>query len=213
MKLEPKHRVFYHELGHYVSSLYNHEKFKTAPALKIVMYKDDNAKNVNDFIGECIYMDPEKRESVNPPLTNVPQKLGRLVYGCYFQCLMESSEIVSCFNDYLDDANGWHDRKFVERIFKDFNIGREKLKLYYQFVEMEYFETLRHNSELKACIFDLNPENYLIKINDSKWEVDLQTLTKDLTRLLDMHRNQYFEFMERIFSILDWDASNFEIRK
>lgn len=193
-----KNRVFFHELGHFIAAQLNHIIFDHAEVEKIIIVRYEN-----DFTGETRYKIPEGIP-FDTPTINLPQKLSKLIYGCYFQSLYLDSDLKMCFDNKNADANGKMDMVQTITALSGFKVSSEKRKNYYPYIEIEYFSLLKEKKDDFQLLFSLDPKEFFIEINDSVTEVDLHKLNFNVTEFVSKHTPLYLEFIERIEQILDW---------
>ena len=201
-----KHRVFFHEIGHFVANEINHAHFGVSQVEKIRLTRHELG-NSTDYIGETIYAVPEG-EDRNKPLQNLPPKLANLIYGCYFQSIYQNTELEMCFDFSNSSANGKVDMDHTIAALTQFQVSAAKRREFYPLIKEQYFKTLLSRKEDFIYVFKLSPENYFIEINEFVTEVDLENLRIDLSSFIELHTDIYLSFVSEIMRILDWDTLN-----
>ncbi len=197
-----KHRVFFHEVGHFVASEINHSHFGLSTVEKIILTKHELGNSIN-YSGQTIFIVPEG-EQKDKPLVNLPQKLANLIYGCYFQSLFLDTELKLCFDFSNPDANGKIDYNQTFAALTQFKTPVKQRVEFFPYIEQQYFNELKTPKADFNKIFQLNPEDYFIEINNYKTEVNLKKLRVDISGFLKIHQNTYLGFISEINRILEW---------
>lgn len=200
--LNPKNRVFIHELGHFIANTINFEQFGIYEIEKIRLTKHFVDESI-DYMGETIKKVPAGL-AIDLPVQNLPQKIAGLIYGCYFQSIHLNKELKLCFDYSNQDANGNKDMHQVISGLSLYQISVEKRKKLYPFMEVEYFNVLR-KTDIFDFLFQLKPENYFIEISDIETHVDLVKLKDATKEFISRHTSTYLGFIEEIELILDWE--------
>lgn len=191
--------VFFHELGHFVANKLIFELHNIFEIEKVLLLKKTTYEL--DFEGQTIKKTSEKDKNV--PLINLPEKLCSLIYGCYFQCLYLGDDLISCFDsdsyckgrkDYLDFAEG----------LRMFEINNQAKKNLWEYLSVEYFESLKEYRGLSKSFFKLDLNDFLIE-KTIGYEVDIVELENHINPYLKEHKAMLDGCIKRIKEIINWE--------
>ncbi len=200
MKKKNLHRVFIHELGHYVAHELNYELYGFGE-IGAIEFVEHNLPNGIDYEGKTIPK-IEIGQSQNDKLINLPEKIAELVYGCYFQSIFTEMPLKICLDIYNESANGYIDAQNIASGLKQFFINKQRVVLY-PFLHEEYFDELKTKTNIFKSLFEVNHLDYIIK-TDFGYKTDLTKLQKLTAEFRAEHKSDFKDFVERIKEIIDW---------
>lgn len=192
--------VFFHELGHYIANHLIYKNFGIGQIDRIILIR--KYTHEVDFEGQTQFKIPEG-ESSNKPLENLPEKLASLIYGCYFQSLYTSQNLDLCFNP-MKHCKGSNDYSDFGKSLKRFEIENYIIFKLLDYIQNEYFESLKDENILNKSVFEINPNEFLIKDGDT-YDFDLAKIEKSIENAIISHQPTFINFISEIKSILNWE--------
>lgn len=183
--MENIERAFFHELGHYVAHLLNKKLYCRFGITEFEIYACKEDETV-----WCGHVTPKKPDDFDennsqnpPPIERLPFILASIMYGCLFQAYYCNTSLECCYDKFgYSDANKWigflaaHKISYLNKDFAEM----EELFLQ-ELVEMKQLDPF----------MSITPANYLIKIEEKKYAVNLDKLENDLSHLIDDHAKFY----------------------
>ncbi|TJY35889.1 hypothetical protein [Pontimicrobium aquaticum] len=193
--------VFFHELGHYIAHELNYELYGIGK-VESIDFIEYQLPNGLQYQGKTIPLvsDGDNRDK---ELTNLPEKIAELVYGCYFQTLYTKLPFKSCFDFHNDQSKGYIDAKCLVGALMQFRINRERIILY-PYLNEEYFDELTKRESEFNSVFRINYEDCINK-TDSGYVADLHKLYELTTDFRKLHKPTFQKFVERIKEIINWE--------
>jgi hypothetical protein len=193
--MEDIRSVFFHELGHFVANEIDRLYLSGIGSKEILLYPCEANHSV--FCGHTKRDLPDEiiAKRNPPPKGRLGQLLTASVYGCIFQAYAMSTDFRCCF-----DINGIND-------LEDWSSGLNIHKISYANkavweCEKAYFDMLVENKMLD-CFINLNPEDYMIQIENDHFMVDLRKLCTDTSAMIASHSAQYLAHIAQIQKIID----------
>jgi hypothetical protein len=180
------HRVFFHELGHFVGHLMNQKYYDGLGVDHIQIYHCK--KNYFEYCGHTEPIKPASYvQGAAPPIERLASVLARVIHGCFFQSYYQDKDLRHCFSQ-----NGEHDlsawRTFISSNKLD-HAAKE-----FSDVEEKYYKNITSENSL-APFIGIDPSKYLQSKNDY-YVVDLQLLENDISPFLD----EYFKLYENLIN-------------
>ena len=201
MKRTNLHRVFIHELGHYIAQELNHELYDGQGRIGSIEFEEVELPYGVDYIGKT---NPEilEGQSKKDKLVNLPEKIAVLVYGCYFQSLFMKTTLKFCLDLTNQSANGFDDAQYIAGGLYQFCINEKRRQLY-PFLHEEYFNEIKQNRGNFDTLFEINYLDFLEKA-DFGYRTDLSKLYEYTTEFRAEHKSDFNDFVNRIKIIIDW---------
>lgn len=193
--IESIHRIFFHELGHYVAKELNLLFYEGTGTAEILIYPCQN--NQSYYCGHIKPVIPTGVDPLRPlPFHKVKQQIASKIYGCIFQSYYSGAKsIKGCLYKYgEDDSKTW-----IECL------SFHGLSSYsYELVqaEEEHFQKLKNDNVLDSFI-QLDPEEYIIPTYYESYKIDLEKLKNDTNILIRKHYKYYQELIDKYKTILE----------
>lgn len=180
-------RIFMHEVGHFIAHQMNKLFYKGSLGVeKIFIFK---CNDQDEYYGKTIPLKPVNNFKELPP---PPERFVSFLIMCYYGCVMQSAyqeiELNDCFNIYGKD-----DKNEIESFLRQIKVSRnnEIFKLFCNYTENSNAEN--HFSE----VFKLNHLDYLKKIDNFHFKIDLAKLENKLLPFFDKHFEIYNDLVEK----------------
>ena len=148
------HRVFYHELGHFIAHELNSKLNKGGETKSIVIKPYVPGSEL--YVGEAkINRTGNENEKYIPSKEELPYYLASSTYGCILQAYYLNESLRESQNkNGEDDLKKWYG-SLMHHGLQDFNADIHE-------ADIQYFEGLRQGKEFDR-LMDLNPDNYLFR--------------------------------------------------
>lgn len=186
------HRVFFHELGHYVARELNHKYFAGTGSKEILIYpcELDN----NEYCGHITPNRPfgvSESDKTPVPLCRLAEHLASDLYGCIFQSYYLNLDLEVCTSlegNGNDDIRKWAGSLSANKL--------SFINKHIYLLSIEHLEFLR-GSQLLDPFMSLNPNKYLIELENKKCRVDLDKLHEDISHAIEEHFKHYKAYVEK----------------
>ena len=188
------HRVFFHELGHFVSHEINKLKYHGTGTKSIIIYSFGH--NDPRFVGDAkISLTEGEKEKDCPSIDLLPEYLASCTYGCIFQAYRTNGSLDDCFKmNGQKDAEQWYWALRTHRL--------DDHKSEVTSIEKEFFAKLV-NEKLLDNFTSLDPDKYLDKVDSTNYAVNIALLREDTKEIIKEHVAVYKELVEQIKVVID----------
>jgi hypothetical protein len=192
-------RTLFHETGHYIARKLNLSIYNKGAGVKEMYLKEEYNNYGFDYSGGTTAKTPENYADEGF-IKDVPNYIAVLIYGCIIQVLhqknIENKKFRECFS-LKNSSQGKYDIDSFTRIGKEFT-GPKRLELV-KYIENEYLYLIEENyKELEKL---LRKETFILKIEGSKYILDLEQIDQILEDFLLSHSEYYKNFIEKIIEI------------
>lgn len=186
------HRVFWHELGHFVAQELNYRFYKGPGTKEIIIYRSPN--NYDFFEGKTIVNREDDKEYI-PPIECFTFYLASSVYGCIFQAYFRNETLDDCFVEHgKGDSEQWG--KIICRY--GFNGYQPDLFA----CEKKYFNKLKENGGLDE-LKDINPDDYLVNDGNDNYHINIDELKKVIDKFISSHVKVYETLVQSYNNLLE----------
>ncbi|WP_162926046.1 hypothetical protein [Chryseobacterium aurantiacum] len=189
-------RVFYHELGHYVSAFLNKKYFTGYGSEYIKIHRCENKQD--EFCGKTEPIKPKDYKKNILFYETLSENLVSYIYGCLFQSYFSQSQTLEyCFKYFgKNDEDAFYNNIAIHRL------GQEKAFRLEQ-LNNEHYKKIADNELLKE-LESIDILSILIE-NDIKDEyfVDLKTLHEIIEGFLESYKDVYCEFIENYKDVIN----------
>lgn len=184
MAKEQIHRVFFHELGHFVAKELNARLYHAPPpnAIRIFPCEADRF----EYCGEIDVNVSEIPPDENLPKKRLAQYLAATTYGCIFQAYFQQISLREA-----QDKNGCDDVKdWASSIAKHGVDNRRIIAL-----EETHLRELVANASLDT-FFQLDPDDFLNAAEGNNYSVDIDRLQQALKGPIERYSATYDQFVQ-----------------
>ncbi len=184
------HRVFFHELGHFVARWINHLEFGGPRPVEILIYpcKDDPSEY-------CGHTRPEVPKGVDItfpiPRKRLASYLVSLKYGCIFESYYLGTSIDECWK-----FHGCQDSRSFDGNLNRYELS-DQFDLFHR-LDLNYFEKLKAEKSLRGFM-NLKPDGYLVEQENGYYSVDIEKLTIDAMPIVHAHGKDYKQ-LEKVYA-------------
>lgn len=198
--MEPIHRVFFHELGHFVAGEINRKHYSGTGISGILFYPSE--ENYDLFCGETIPIVPENAiRGGHVPLERAAEYLASLIYGCIFQSYyFKQPTLNSCL-----DHNGKKD--LSARTLSIAKNGLVQSNEKFSKAEDSYYSQLVETKSLDLFM-PIDPQAYLREIKKYNYDVNMLDLRRDTDDLIQDHLRDYKCLISEFKAIIKLDREN-----
>lgn len=188
------HRVFFHELGHFVAHEINFLYYSGTGTKSITLYPVSH--NDSRYVGDAkINLSADVKEKDCPSLEMLPAYLASSTYGCLFQAYQTNGSLDDCFK-----INGQKDAEQWYWVLRTHRLDDYKSEV--TAAEKEFFVKLVKEKLLEKFML-LDPDKYLIKIDSANYVVNMELLREDTKSMVEEHVSVYREMVENITGLVD----------
>ena len=179
------HRVFLHEVGHFIAHELNVRLGKGGETKSIFL--EPFALGMDLYIGEAKINKPgSEDEKYIPSREELSYYLASSTYGCIVQAYYLNESLRES-----QDKNGGDDLKkwfgaLMQHHLEDFNADIHE-------IDITFLDHLVQRNAL-TDIIKLDPDSYLTQKGNA-YEVDLEKLRKDTQQFVDSHKKEYEELI------------------
>jgi hypothetical protein len=193
--MEDLHRVFIHELGHFVAHELDKRYFGGPGTKSIELFH--HPKNPDIWGGEAkVNVSKDEKEKGLPSRNRIAEYLATSTYGCVFECYLLEISLSQCFKiggHGCDDAQQWTG---VLRYYNIFNYRGQIVE-----TDNSYLKTLTESNSLHSFL-DLNPNEFL-EPNGTGYLVNVQKLRESTSDLVEKHAGHYKSLVKEYKVIIE----------
>lgn len=189
------HRVFFHELGHFVARELNLKYFDGTGSSEVKIYPCQC--DYSEYCGHITPIRPSDDLSPNAsvPLERLAEYLAALLYGCVFQSYHSNTCLEDITKKYGNDDMG----KWLGSLI-DSNLARLNSEIFR--LSLEHLDTLRGN-KLLDNFMQVVPETYLVETGSRHFSVDLEMLRVDIFPFIEELYPYYNVYVRRHQEIIN----------
>jgi len=195
------HRVFFHELGHFVARELNENYFDGTGSVEIKIYPCP--QDASEYCGHLTPIRPEgisENDKTPVPIDRLAEHLTCNIYGCIFQSYYLNIDVRTCTDiNGEDDIKDWIGSLSANKLSF---LNKEIFQL-----STQYLELLKSQKLLDKFIKVL-PEDYLIETEYRHYVVNLHKLRDDTSQIIEEHHEYYKKFVEGHQEIIDNNLNN-----
>ena len=182
------HRVFYHELGHFVAHEINRLHYHGSGTKSIIIYP--TSQNPDLYVGDAkINLSADEKERDSPSSEILPEYLVSSSYGCVFQAYYTKTAFDDCFK-----VNGQKDEEQWYWALRNNKLDDYKSEITAN--EREFFNKLVEEKLLDKFM-TLDPDKYLAKIDSTNYAVNIDLLRQDTKEMIKEHAPVYARLVEK----------------
>ncbi|CAM1340264.1 hypothetical protein [Tenacibaculum aestuarii] len=211
MNIDNLTRVFFHEIGHFISQELNFKLFNIGLGTEHLWIQPYKFENYIDYGGGT---KPKKPKNYQPKkignIENPAHYIANSIYGCLIQTLYLKSikeyEFNFCFS--IDDsANGKHD--VTDFASTNLYFNGTKRRAIIDFIKNEYITQLENDTDHLKKLFEISPLHFASDFNEKRL-LDIQSIKNSLKDFLNEHEQYYSLLIKKIEEIKTRD--NKELR-
>ncbi len=189
-------RVFFHELGHYISSKLNERFYSGFGPKHFKIYRCKN--KYDEFCGEVAPNIPEEYENSTMFFDRLPENLVGSIYGCIFQCYFTyTRELNYCFDQFgVDDMFKYNGTLIRHKLGL---LKRLKLQeVYYQhFIEIFDNKSLEKLKQIDYILFLVPCEGEM-----DSYDINLSELDNNIEEFLEEYIDIYSKFVDNFKNVI-----------
>lgn len=183
--------TFIHEIGHHVANELNRNIFDFDRTTKSIMLYPSEIGNF--FDGRTISSN-SMQNSYHPE--NSPYEYIRSFYGCFFESLFRKIDIGKCLCGQVtpeDISNNLCKGRADYYQMAEISMRPEINQRFewWRYLTVDYFNLMKLKETAFKYIFGLNFSDFVLKENNSKYEIDLKLLNKKIETFLIEHRSDF----------------------
>lgn len=186
------HRVFFHEVGHFISHEINAKFYGGHRTESIILEPNPHFPEL--YIGAAKIEYEGKGQKYVAKREELARFLATSTYGCIFQAYYLNEGLrISQDKNCMDDMQQWLGAlRLYELDYWSPDIHEK---------DQQFLEELRQQKSLDA-VMALDPNKYLLAEEGGVFTVDLEKLRADVNDLIKQHREEYDGLIAKYDNIL-----------
>lgn len=179
------HRVFFHEVGHFIANEINYSKYRYRGNNGLTIYPCEG--NCDKMCGETIRHSLESGRKLDIAL-----ELSSLFYGCLLENYLYGTEIDACLSHRGNGCHDANDRAGLLSGMKLADFSRIENEFLHKVEQKKPFEVLR---QLIPSEYFSNAEE-ITQAGNFRYVVDIHKLKRSIKGLVDSHFELYAELVD-----------------